>query len=169
MNKIPTPQESAKINWEIVDFETFWWNIQEWITWPYSNNFFASFDKSRTIKELKDFLDENAENFSRKNIMRYTLKRQPSKEKWDNWSITYKSIYREFIRYLSFSEYYRAFPNECENLFKMTAGFENLSTEISNQVCWRVNHLTNQYMEWLYNAYAYMRTEPWTSDAMLTA
>jgi len=169
MNRIPTPQESAATNGEIVDFEIFWWNIQEWVTWPYSNNFFASFHKSRSIKNLKDFLDEKPENFSRDKIMGYTLKQQPSKNKWEWWSISYKSIHREFVRYLSFAEYYRAFPEECINLFEMTAWFENLSNEITKQVKWEVHHLTDEYMNWLYHAYSYMRTQPKTSDAMLTA
>ena len=169
MNEVPTPQEAFEIDWNIVKIDIFWWPIEKWANAPYFNNFFTLFQDWRTMQNFKKFLDKSHKNFVEGKIRSFVLAQVWPRENWENWSITDESIQRNIIRYLAFAEYYRAFPIEVEALINLSSKFEKLSSEIIRYVSWEAHDLTEDYRNRLYNSYAYMRTQPWTFDAMLTA
>jgi len=161
MSMIPTIQESNIIDWDIVSPEVFWWPIEKWIPAPYFNNFASYFEAWWRLHDFKDFLDKDSWNFTEEKIQEYTLK--------ETESAMEETRQRVFIRYCSFAEYYQVFPQEIEKLIWWSNNHEELSNEVCNFVAQKVHSLTDWYRDWLYHAYAYMRTQPWTSDAILTS
>jgi len=161
MKWIPSLQESNIVDWEIVDFETFWWPIEEWVPAHYFNNLFEYFTKNWVLYNFKNFLEEDYWNFSQNKIQEYTSKHHNTADP--------VTMSRLFIRYCAFAEYYRAFPEKTEKLIVWTNSFEELSNQLFHHISWKVHNLTDDYQNQLYHAYAYMRTQPWTSDAILTA
>ena len=168
MNKIPSPQEACIENGRIVDYEIFWWPISELEDAPYLNNFFSIFEECWSMNEFKTFLDIDASNFSSNQIEKYVLDLFP-KVNWEERGMTQERFNGYTSKFKSFAEYYRAFPERVGELVTLSSKHDKLGDNISEYVRWKVHSLTNEYTRDLYHAYAYMRTEPWTSDAILTS
>jgi len=143
---------------KIVSMDEFW-SWMEWgIHWRYFNNFDLSFSTEQILGKCKNFIDlnNNGERLDQDTAIRFI-----EEVYWKEYLADYI-----ILQVIAFSEYYYLHPEETQKIMDYVNQNENIHSQVSNNNG-DISCIQEDFRGKLYNAYAYMRTQPGTSDDMI--